>query len=889
MSWWRRLFQKNRLERQLDSELRYHFERLVADHRQAGLSETEARRRARLEFGGMDQVSESCRDARGTRWVETSLQDVRFAFRLLRRSPGFTAVAVLSLALGIGANTAIFSMIDALLLRPLPVANPEQLLLFGTGRSSGVFDDFPNGSTDLFSRPFFEAVRANRRGFADIIAVESLMGEVHARIADRAPESVTIRLVSGNFFSVLGVGAAAGRLLTDADDKPAAPPVAIMSYKLWRKRFALDPAVVGSTMRWKGAVFTVAGVAAPDFYGVSLGEASDFWAPIAMQPQVEPWFQDPTGNFSESLWLVGRPRAGVTTAQTKAEANLAFQQWLQHAAGPSPSAEKVADMRHAFIEITSAAKGISSLRLRFSEPLQILMAVVGLVLLIACANLANLQLARAAARSREFSVRLALGAGRSRLGRQLVTESLLLALAGGAIGAWVGFLASRALIPPPVEVRFEWSTLLFGCALSLLTAAFFGLLPALRMTRVDMAPALKEGRGTPAQAHGRFGAALVIVQVALAVVLVVGAGLFIGTFRRLESAGTGFDKDGVVLVHLDPDSSGVEGADRKNLLRRIRDRVRQLPGVEAASYTMMTFGPGSWTAPVWPQGVAHTEANAREIRGNRVGEQYFEVLGIPVVEGRTFSPQDTPASPHVAVINQTMAQKLFPQGSPLGRHFSMGGRDDYDFEVIGVVKDAKYNSVRETPRPVWYVAAEQEKEDADCLAIRTGSNTKALLSQLRGVIRAENPDLAVSEITTLREVVDGSLNRERLLAMLTAIFSGLALLLAAMGIYGVIAYSVARRTGEIGIRMALGARPALVLSMVLRESLRLVAIGLGIGIAIALVCGRLIAAQLYGTTPSDPLTVTASVGVLLAVALAATILPARRAARLDPLAALRES
>lgn len=826
-------------------------------------------------------------------------QHIRFAFRILRRSPGFSIVAILSLALGIGANSAIFGVIDALLLRTLPVTHPEQLVMFGEARSSGIMDDFPHAETELFSQPFFRQARVKNDVFSDVAAVESMRADVHARFEGRAEmEPLKIRLVSGNYFLLMGVGASIGRVLSLEDDrKPGGHPVAVMSYAYWDRRFGRDAGIPGRTLAFNGTVFTVVGVSARDFFGTVIGESPDLWMPLAMQAQVQPWLGDPLAPQSQSLWLMGRMKPAVITAAAQANTNVGFEQWLHELAGASPPAERLEDMRKARVTLTNAASGISNLRHEFSRPLEILMVVVGLVLLIACANVANLLLARAAGRQREIAVRLALGANRRALIGQLLSESLLLALIGGVLGvllAWWGgelllSMVSGGVEPVPLQVGPNARMLGFTFGLSLLTGLLFGIAPALRLTRADVGPSLKEGKGTArSQSRSRLGQALVAVQVALALFLMIGAGLFVRTLQSLEQAGTGFDKNQVIRLQFDFDSGGFKEAAVASLASRLETRIRSLPGVQSASFSMLNFGGGRWVAPVWPEGVEPTRANAKSYDGNRVGDQYFETMGMPMVMGRSFGPQDTAESRRVAVVNETLARKLYPEGSPLGRHFSLAGREKYNFEIIGVVKDAKYGSLREKPRGVWFVSTGQEQDGFNDLVVRVQGNPEALMSQIRAVIRGEDPNLAVSEIATLGEMVDRSFGQEKLLAKLAGFFGSLALLLASVGLYGVMAYSVSRRTNEIGIRMALGAKPGTVLRMVVGESLVLVGLGMAMGVPAVLACGRFVSSQLYGLRPNDPWTILGAAASLLAVAMAASFLPARRAAHLDPVTALRE-
>jgi predicted permease len=830
------------------------------------------------------------------------IQDFRFALRLWRQRPGFTAVALLSLALGIGANTSIFSLMDALMLRSLPVKEPNQLILFGPGRMSGVMDGFPERSSELFSEPFLETVRQQNAVFTDVAATESMPANVHARFAGPASEleSVHIRLVSGNYFTLLGVGPAVGRVLTRDDDHTlGANPVAVMSHRFFERRFSKDAGAVGRTLAFNGTAFTIIGVAAQNFSGTLVDESPDFWIPLSMQAQVQPWLGDPRGTLTQSLWLTGRLKRGVTARMAQANTNVVFQQWMHQVAGASPSAEILENMRKARIELNPAATGTSGLRTQFSEPLKILMVLVGLVLLIACVNIANLLLAQSAGRQREIAVRLALGANRRRLMGQFLSESLMLSLLGGVLGGLIAWWGGQLLLtlvqagpdPLPIQVGPDARVLLFTFGLSLVTGILFGLAPALRMTRVDLAPSLREGKGMArSQTRSRLGQVLVAGQVALALFLMIGAGLFVRTLEKLEGTGPGFDAARVVLLYLDSDASNFKGPAVMAMHHRLEERLRGLPGVQAASFSMFNFNQARWLVRLWPEGVPHLASAAKPIDGNQVGREYLRALGMPVVMGRDFGPQDTPQSQAVMVVNETLARTLYPGVSPIGRHVAMEGDKRPDLEIVGVVKDAKYQGLRDRPTGMFFVDLDQNKipDTFSDLVVRVAGNPEALMSQIRAAIRSVDPNLAVWDVLTLSEAVDRSLGQEKLLAKLASFFGALALLLASIGLYGVMAYSVARRTNEIGIRMALGAQPSAVLGMVLRESVVVVGLGLMAGIPAALACGRLIESQLYGLAANDPITIVGASAALLAVALGSSWLPARRAALLDPLTALRE-
>jgi predicted permease len=762
----------------------------------------------------------------------------------------------------------------------------------------GLTNAFPNRQAEMFSPAFYRELQKDNRVLSGVAAMSSLPSDVHGRVSAIGAElePLKVQLVSGNYFSVLGVGSTVGRLLSAEDDvRPGGHPVAVMSYRYWERRLGRSPAAIGSTVAFNGTVFTVIGVAARDFLGTTVGDAPDLWAPLAMQLQVQAWIDKPADPLTQYLWVIGRKRSELTMAQAQSFVNLTYQQWVRDLAGPNPSAERLQDMSKAKVRLASAAHGLSELRRNFSRPLEILMVVVGLVLLIACANIANLLLARVAGRKREIAVRLALGAERGRLIRQLLTESILLAMVGGAVGVLLSWWGGPLLVSmvsagprePALEVVPNLRVLLFTLGVSVFTGLLFGAGPAWRMTRMDAAPSLKEGKGaTRAGSGGWLGQTLVAGQVAMALFLMVGAGLFLRTLQKLESADAGFDQARTIVVQLDPDSASLKDQAMVRVAHRLTDRIRMLPGVRAAAFSMLHFGGGRWGGHAWREGVERNSANGIFCDGNIVSEGYFDAMGMPMIAGRAFGPADSATSQRVTVVNETMARKLYPEGSPLGRHMILGG-EKRDYEIVGVVRDARIESLRENPREEFFLSTDQTGDGYQDLVVRVSGRPEALLSQMRGVVRSENPNLAIAEMTTLGELVERSLSQEKLLARLATFFGLLALTLASVGLYGVLAYSVTRRTNEIGIRVALGARPGSVSLMVLRESMRLVAVGLVAGAAAALESGSLVAKQMYGVQPTDPATLVAAALCLFAVAALASWIPARRAARLDPLAALR--
>jgi predicted permease len=837
------------------------------------------------------------------RLEDEMFQDLRYGLRMLFKQPGFTLVAVLSLALGIGANTAIFSLLDVVLLKSLPVQAPEKLVLFGKGEDSGLTNRFPNGSTDLFSYPFYQEVRQRDEAFSEVAALLSLVWGVHGTVNTsgseaRQPERLEVQLVSGTYFSVLGVNAGLGRTFTEADDQtPGGHPVAVISHAWWERRLGADPAAVGKTITIDQRAYTIVGVAPKEFFGTTVGQAPDLWVPLAMEPQMPPAHWNGRNNkLDQSLYLIARLKNGVSAQQAGAAVNLLFKQSLQEQVGAQPSAERLQDIQRASIELTPAGRGLSDLRRQFSLSLRILMAVVGVVLLIACANVANLLLARAAARQREFAVRLAIGAGRTRLLRQLLTESVLLASLGGVAGvllAWWGsrlllWLASGSAEPLPLDVTPNLRILGFTLLASLLSAVIFGAAPALRAARIEPNATLKGGKGAAqAASQSPLGKLLVVAQVALSLLLLVGAGLFVRTLINLQNVPTGFNQQNVMLFKVDPATTGYKDAQLGPLLREVEEKVKTVPGVQAASFSFVIFNQGQWTS--WASIREPVEGQNRRIRQNVVGLDYFATMGIPLIAGRGFGPQDTDKSQRVAVISETMAQRLFPSGSPLGQRFGTAGPESSEaIEVIGVVKDARYGRLTEDLRPMAYYPHAQLPQPLGNFVVRFVGAPESVVPQVRQAISQINRNLPVDEVVSLSEHIGRSLVQEKLVARLASFFGLLALLLACVGLYGVLSYAVARRTQEIGIRLALGAQGRDVLRLVLREALALVLVGVGIGLAVSLAATRTASTLLFGLEPNDPLTITLATLLLVTVAAVAGYLPARRASRVDPMTALRD-
>ncbi len=829
------------------------------------------------------------------------LHDIRYGLRMLLKKPGFTLIAVLSLALGIGANTAIFSLLDAVLLKSLPVSKPEQLVLFGKGEEAGLTNAFPSQSTDLYSYPFYRQVQQRTDVFSGVAGLLSIPWTVHGFVnASGDIEKMQVQLVSGTYFPVLGVNATLGRVLTETDDQnQGAHPVAVVSYAWWQKRFGGDPSAVGKTIKIDNLDYTIVGVGPKEFFGTTVGNAPDLWVPLSMEKQLPPAHWDGRNDpAAQSLYLIARLKDGVKAEQASPGINLLYKQWLGTLESKLPAEKKQQNIQNASIELTPASRGLSSLREQFSFSLEVLMVLVLLVLLIASANVANLLLAHGTARSREFAVRMAVGAGRLRLVRQLFTESALLVLLGALAGVALAWWGSRLLLlmasdgPDAlvVDVTPNLRVLGFTIVVSVLCVVAFGIAPALRASRIEPNTSLKGGK-TANALRNPLGKAFVAAQVALSLLLLVGAGLFVRTLINLQSIPSGFNQENAVMLQVDTSATGLQSDDPKvpALLKDIEDRVKTVPGVQAASFAFIVFNQGFWTSRAHSRGDNIPEGQSRALRNNIVGPDFFAAMGIPLVQGRGFGPQDTKQSQKVAVISESMAQRFFPSGSPIGQRFGLGPPTaPEDIEVIGIVKDAKYGGLKEEFRPMAFYPYTQVSDVLGNLVVRFSGPASSVVPQIRQTIKQIDRNLPVDDVVSLSDHIGRSLVQQKLVARLATFFGVLAVLLASVGLYGVMSYGVARRTNEIGIRMALGARGGNVLWLVLREALVLVVIGLVVGLIASLALTRTAASLLYELKPNDPLTITLATLLLASVALVAGYLPARRASRVDPMIALRE-
>ncbi|HEY1160901.1 MAG TPA: ABC transporter permease [Terracidiphilus sp.] len=896
----RALFQRERVEREMDEELRGFLDASTEAKKRAGMAPDEAAYAARVEMGSTNAVKHRIRSAGWETAAGNLWQDLRYSVRMLAKSPGFTLVAVLSLALGIGANTAIFSLMEVVMLRSLPVDEPGQLVLFGDGRAAGSNDSLPNDNSRLFSYPFYRSFSQKNEVFSGVTAIDSIEFGTHATLAGGGREMLHASLVSGTYFSVLGVNPNRGRVLTEADDQtPGSGTVAVASYSWWL-RHGNDPATVGKTVHIEGTDYTIVGIAPQGFFGVTVGESPDFWIPLSMEKEISPGWNGVDRKWFQSLYLVARLKPGVTVNQASANTNLLFKQYIRtEYLGQSPSQKDLADAEHAYIELTSAARGLSRLRRQFSLPLEILITIAGLVLLIACANLASLLLARGTSRSREFAMRMAIGATRPRIIRQLLTESFELALLGAVLGvasAWkAGHLlltmASHSTEVAAMNVSPNLRVLGFTLALTIFTALLFGVTPAIRATRLDLTRSLKQGRGIAAPASRiSLARALIVAQIALSLVLLAGASLFLRSLVNLTKVDTGFNKQNVLVLSLDEYTAGLLlDARLVTLQKQIEDRVQMLPGVHAASFSMFTFNQGMWSNDLTMQGIPRTPENSHDVLYNVVGDGFFSTMSLPIVAGRGFDERDKIDSPQVAVINQTMAHMFFPNSSPIGHHFGLGDDPSHsaDIEIIGVVKNAKYHALDESPETAAYFPYSQRVQYFGNFSVCYSGDAGQIIPAVRHAIAEVNPNVLVGSISSLTEQVEESTSNQRLVARLSSFFSVLAAFLVCIGIYGLLSYSVARRTSEIGVRMALGAKRSNVLWLILREILVLVAIGIAIGVPVALAGNRLAAKLLYGLSPADPATLLAAIAMLIAIAVLAGYLPARKASLVEPTVALR--
>jgi putative ABC transport system permease protein len=864
-------------------ELRFHRDRLIEGYLAKGMSRQEAERRAFLEFGNVPQIEEAVRDVRG-RWLDDLANDLRYATRTLRRTPGFTAVAVLSFALGIGANAAIFTLINAVMLRTLPVKDPSRLV-----QITRLLDGRPG----VVSFPLFEHFRDNVKSisgaFAQVIASQPI-------VIDGEEEVVSTDLVSGSYYALLGLEPAAGRLLTSADDvvSPAAP-AAVISDRYWQRRFGRSPSAIGKSLTINDRLFTIVGVTPSWYDSATAGHIPDLTLPLMMKTATGPQYRSTDFNW---LNILARLKPGATVEEANAEVQVLFAAFVQAQSSQAPEKERANILRQRAVALP-APDGFNPFRDNVRRPLLVLMGIVALILMLACVNLSGLLLARAAARQREISIRLAMGAGRGRVVRQFITESLVLASIGGAAGlAVAGWLSVRlyTLFVNGRDVVFsltpDWRVLAFTGLASLVACIVSGLAPALQAVRVNLNPALKEVR---AQGHGRLGRALVVAQLTISMILIVGAALFVGTFLNLNAADRGFDSDGILLVsvrHSRPYSAAGAAAVRSAVL----ERLRALPGVQSAS--------AAWVLPasgvlldrnVRVEGYTFGPDESESVGFNVVAPAYFAALGTPLAAGREFTDNDTDTSPQVAIVNESFARHFFQDQSALGRRVTSVGAT---YEIVGVARDAKYQKLRDGMIRTMYVPWTQRPgiggvRPADqpmiynyFLRVAVGDPMR-LAPGLDRLVREADPALHVRTTMAYDTVIGRTLSTERIMATLGGFFGLLALVVAALGVFGVLAFQVARRTNELGVRIALGASRQAMTRFVLRDVGRMLILGVTFGTVGALMATGVTRSMLFGLSPTEPAVFLAAALVLASAALVAGWLPARRAARIDPVVALR--
>jgi predicted permease len=890
-------------------ELQFHIESRADDLVRSGMSRDTALRQARLELGSAERYKEEMRQAFGLRLIDELRGDIKYSIRILRKSPAFSLAAILTLALGITANSAVFSIVNEVFLRKLPVGHPDELVHFdwlqvpnsmvagysGSGRPSGI-GNLP--AMTSFSFKTFEQIRDHNRTLSEVAAFKPINDPISVA-ADNTADVAHGQFVSGNYFAALQVPAEVGRTILPQDDQDDAQPVLMISDQYWQVRFERSPSVIGREIRINGRPFTVVGVTPKDFFGIELGKSSDVWFPFAVrstitaQRHVEDW-----------MWWVqmfGRTKVGVTRAQVWTDVQPIFETSVQETFDLRPARFRTSAFAQRTtippLRINDGSRGPIEMRRHYKPLLSIFLVIVALVLLIVCANIANLLLARASSRQQEISVRLAIGAGRRRLIRQLLTESVGLAVGGGSLGFLFTFWSKNFLSWLPesgneglaINPSMDWRVFAFAFGLSILTGILFGVFPSIRATKADLSPTLRTNvhRGG---AKLFVSKSLLTAQVAICVVLLIGAGLIIRSVRNLLSTDVGFNTQNVVLFDIQPTLNKYDENGAKQLYERLTDAIAQVPGIASVtmSGTRPITGGGTWFS------VASNETRADQQHLNayvhNVGAKFLETMQIPLLLGRTLTPADEKIEPRPAVINQVLAKRLFKDTNPIGKTFKYaepGMQDHVAFEVVGVARDARYHEIESENPPTMYIPFSEDRERAT-FVVRTAIAPAATIAQIRGTVATIDRDLPLIDVTTQEDQIRSEIGLYRMFATFSTVFGFFAVVMACIGLYGIVSYSVTRRINEIGVRMALGARRSDILRLVMRGIFGITAVGLLIGIGVALAVTRLIADWLlYGVSSYDPLTIAGAIFVILGVSALAGYLPARRAARVDPMVALR--
>lgn len=906
------MFRRKRKTSDFSDEIQSHVQLEVERLREQGLNAEEARAAARRAFGNVTQAQERFYESHRWLWFDHLCQDLRYALRRLRIAPAFTIATVLTLGLGIGATTSIFTLMHAVLLKSLPVANPGELYRLGKESRCCYQGGYSQEKEfSLVSYDLYKYLRDNTKGFAELAAFpapEQLFGVRRAGTSEAA-QSYPGEFVSGNYFSMFGIGSYAGRVFTDADDQPSAPPVAVMSYRLWQQKYGSEPSIIGSVFNLNDKPFTVVGITPPGFFGDSLRNSPpDFFLPLNTEPYVQ---SDSDLNKVDTHWLelIGRIQPGANPASLEAVMRVDLKRWLR-SHWSDMSANDRARFPEQTLYLTPGGAGITGMREQYEHWLQILMMVSGFVLLIVCANVANLMLIRGMERRRQTSLSMALGAQTSRILRQPLTESILLSLLGGAAGVAIAFAGTRLILhfafptfagfgSVPISASPSMPVLLFAFVISLLTGVAFGIGPAWMATRVDPIEALRAG----SRSTGREGSlprkALVVFQAALSLVLLSASGLLTAALQHLENQDFGFEQDRRIVADMNPRLAGYRTDQLPALYRRIHDSIANIPGV--FSVALCEYSPlkgGAWGRGVWVDG--HPAPGPKDDNftfWDQATAGYFDVIGNRIVRGRSISEEDTATSRRVAVINEAFARKFFKNEDPIGKHFGEDAGNSKQYEVVGISQDARYLTWDlDQPIPPFFFSSAAQDDYSQTnigslfmsdIVILARPGARLSDAQVRQAMASVDPNLPIISIRPLKEQVASQFTQQRLIARLTSLFGVLSLVLASIGLYGVTAYNVGRRTNEIGVRMTLGASRGDVIRLVMRGAFLLIAFGLILGIPLSLAAGRVLSSQLFGLSPYELVPVAIAAVVLGVFGLVATLVPVRRATRVDPMVALR--
>jgi predicted permease len=938
------LLRNHRAEEELAREIASHLTLLADDFERRGMSPEEAQLAAKRAYGGVEQAKQAHRDERSPLWIEQTIQDLRYALRMLTRSPGFATVAILTLALGIGANSAIFSVIDAVMLRALPVEDPQRLVIFSWSshhepnllghRRYGDCDDDNHTRDCAFSIPFYEALRSHTTTFSGVAA---FAGPLDVGFSGNGPANIARgEYVSGDYFPTVGAKTIVGRPLSPADDVLSASPAIVLDYGYWQRTFGADRSAVGRTVRLNNVNAAIVGVAEPAFTSLTPGKSQDFFIPLSLAKRVqsERWGTQDRLSDPASWWVVlaARLKPGISIEQAQAEATTLFHAEVLHAAKPIFGEGDAPTLR-----LWPAREALNGESSQIAAMLELIMTTVGLVLLIACANVAGLILARSANRQKELAMRRALGAGRARIVRQLLTESLLLATAGGGLGILVAGWGVHALTrlissgldrPFPFVIAPDWRVLAFTSSVTIATGILCGVAPSFRSARADLTPSLREnaasvsGRASRGSLRFRPGDALVVAQVALSVVVLVGAGLLVHTLRKLQTVDPGFDTQNVLLFGINPSLAGYKDRQTVELYRQLQERFEALPGVVSATYSEDALLSGGWSAANVHIDGAPPKSNANTAT-LRVGLDFFRTMRIPVLAGRVFTPSDfrsaeatnavvkaaeqsaasdSPAkaakptdeaqlAPEPVLINKAFARKYFPNQNPVGLHIGNEQGDEPatgpqpGYLIVGIAGDTKYSRLRRDIMATMFLPLVGNSAHFE---LRVSGDPTALVKQVRAIVTQADNNLPLFDVRTQSQQIEQALYQERLMSRLSSFFACLALILACIGLYGLLSYEVARRTRELGIRMALGAQRREVMRLVVRRGFFLALAGAAIGTGVAMAVARLMSAMLYNVRPYDPAAFAGGCILLVLVALAACSIPARRAMCIDPMVALRD-